>query len=261
MPALLSAVLSGNQRTAKCWDTTFGVLVLCRVFCPLLRHQGCVPVVGGYLYPSVTAVPWGDSPKVQGGPWAPPPCGEKSSETLLVLCLVFVRFLWDGCWVFCLVFFLSLGLEWCLVWCPLRPDPLFALVFVVPSFSFSGCLGCSPTSFFSLFLFLSGAGEPQTPFGVWGSPCVSSSRTRTPTSIRTSCSAPLAKSCPAPVFFFFFVVVARWYGGGRLRLCSGFSRFVVVGCCFWPVLVVLALFPLLLLACKSLMHSRVLGRG
>ena len=47
---------------------------------------GAVPVVGGYLY---TAVPWGDSPKMQGGPWAPPPCSDKSSETLLVLYQVF----------------------------------------------------------------------------------------------------------------------------------------------------------------------------
>ena len=47
---------------------------------------------GGVLVPLGTAVPWGDSPRVQGGPWAPPPCGDKSSETLLVLYLVFVRF-------------------------------------------------------------------------------------------------------------------------------------------------------------------------
>ena len=150
-----------------------------------------------------------------------------------------------------------------MVWCPLRPDPLFALVFVVPSFSFSGCLGCSPTSFFSLFLFLSGAGEPQTPFGVWGSPCVSSSWTRTPTSIRTSCSAPLARSCPAPAFFFFFS--SSSFAGMVAVGCVCvrfffFFRFVVLGCCSWPVLVVLALSPLFA-ACKSIMHSRVLGRG
>ena len=68
---------------------------------------GAVPVVGGVLVPLSIAVPWGDSPKVQGGPWAPPPCGDESSETVLVLHLVFVRFLWDGCWVFCLVFLVS----------------------------------------------------------------------------------------------------------------------------------------------------------
>ena len=37
---------------------------------------------GGVLVPLGTAVPWGDSPRVQGGPWAPPPCCDKSSETL-----------------------------------------------------------------------------------------------------------------------------------------------------------------------------------
>ena len=37
----------------------------------------------------------------------PPPCGDKSSETLLVLYLVFVSFLWDGCRIFCLVFLVS----------------------------------------------------------------------------------------------------------------------------------------------------------
>ena len=62
---------------------------------------------GGVLVPLGTAVPWGDSPRVQGGPWAPPPCGDESSETLLVLCLVFVRFLWDGCLDILLVLLVS----------------------------------------------------------------------------------------------------------------------------------------------------------
>ena len=57
--------------------------------------------------------------------------------------------------------------------------------------------------FLSLSLSLSGAGETQAPFGVWVSPSVSSSWTRTPSSTRTSCSAPLTRSSPArPVFFF-----------------------------------------------------------
>ena len=107
MSVWLSAVLFVNLRTAKCWDKIFEVFVLCRVGCPLFAPPGAVPVVGGVLVPLGTAVPWGDSPKVQAGPWAPPPCGDKSSETLLVLYLVFVRFLWDGCWVFGLVFFVS----------------------------------------------------------------------------------------------------------------------------------------------------------
>ena len=36
-----------------------------------------------------TTLPWGVSPEEQGGPWAPPPCGDKSSETLLGLGLVY----------------------------------------------------------------------------------------------------------------------------------------------------------------------------
>ena len=32
------------------------------------------PVVGGVFGPLGTTVPWGVSPKGQGGPWAPPPC-------------------------------------------------------------------------------------------------------------------------------------------------------------------------------------------
>ena len=35
---------------------------------------GAVPVVGGVSGPLGTTVPWGDSPRGQGGPWAPPPC-------------------------------------------------------------------------------------------------------------------------------------------------------------------------------------------
>ena len=48
---------SGHFRTAKCWDNTFGVFVLCKVGCPLFAPPGAVPVVGGYLYPSVLRSP------------------------------------------------------------------------------------------------------------------------------------------------------------------------------------------------------------
>ena len=47
-----------------------------------LRATGGGSRSGGVLVPLGTAVPRGDSPKVQGGPWAPPPCCDKSSETL-----------------------------------------------------------------------------------------------------------------------------------------------------------------------------------
>ena len=166
---------------------------------------------GGVLVPLGTAVPWGDSPRVQGGPWAPPPCGDKSSETLLVLYLVFVRFLWDGCWVFCVVFFVSgvgllsgfFALKDLTLVCPDVCGPL----------SLSLCLVCSSATFFSVFFFfslsLSGAGGTQTPCGVWDSPCDSSSWTRTPTSTRTSSFSPSPRPRPAPVFFCFFSFVAR----------------------------------------------------
>ena len=68
--ALLSAVLSGNQRTAKSWDKTFGVLVLCQVFCPLLRHRGRFPWWGGTCTPRYCG-PLGRLPKSAGRPMGP----------------------------------------------------------------------------------------------------------------------------------------------------------------------------------------------
>ena len=51
---------------------------------------------GGVFGPLGTAVPWNDSSEGQGGPWAPPPCCDKSSETMFFLCQVsFVRVLWN----------------------------------------------------------------------------------------------------------------------------------------------------------------------
>ena len=55
--AVVSAVLYGHLRTAKCWDNTFGVFALCQVGCSLFAPPGAVPVVGGYLYPSVLRSP------------------------------------------------------------------------------------------------------------------------------------------------------------------------------------------------------------
>ena len=76
---------------------------------------------------------------------------------------------------------------------------------------FGGCMRPSSSSvrlvssatFLSLsFFFLSGAGETQTPFGVWGSPCDSSTWPRTASSTRTSSSPHTSRSPPPPVFFF-----------------------------------------------------------
>ena len=54
----------------------------------VLAPPGAVPVVGGSSDPSVPRSPGVSPQRVQGGPWAPPPCSDKSSETLLVWCVV-----------------------------------------------------------------------------------------------------------------------------------------------------------------------------
>ena len=60
---------------------------------------GAVPVVGGVFGPLGTTVPWGVSPKGQGGPWAPPPCCDNSSETCLIGVWFSVRCFRDTCLV------------------------------------------------------------------------------------------------------------------------------------------------------------------
>ena len=42
----------------------------------------CFCATGGSSEPSVPWSPGVTPQKEQGGPWAPPPCGDKSSETL-----------------------------------------------------------------------------------------------------------------------------------------------------------------------------------
>ena len=86
---------------AKSWVKIFWGISSLSGTMIVLAPPGAVPAVGGVLVPLGTAVPWGDSPKVQGGPWAPPPCCENSPETLYAWCLfclfgvpwVFVGFL------------------------------------------------------------------------------------------------------------------------------------------------------------------------
>ena len=55
----------------------------------VLAPPGAVPVVGGFSDPSVTRSPGVSPQKMQGGPWAPPPCCDNSPETLFAWCLFF----------------------------------------------------------------------------------------------------------------------------------------------------------------------------
>ena len=131
-------------------------------------------------------------------------------------------------------FFWSLGLECCLVWCPLGPDPcmprclLSLSLFLSLSLSLSLVFGIFVGAVF-FFLSFSGAGETQTPFGVWDSPCVSSSWPRTTCSTRTSSPSPSPRSPPRLVFFFVLL-------DARVGCFLGFVLFawscgLVVVCC------------------------------
>ena len=81
----------------------FGMLLV-------LAPPGAVPVVGGFSDPSVPWSPGVSPQRVQGGPWAPPPCGVKSSETCWFCVCLFVRFFLG--WMLVILFgVLSLGLE------------------------------------------------------------------------------------------------------------------------------------------------------
>ena len=55
--AWFSAVLYATLRTAKCWDTTFGVLSSCWDSCSLLRLRGRFPQWGGTCTPRYCGPP------------------------------------------------------------------------------------------------------------------------------------------------------------------------------------------------------------
>ena len=156
---------------------------------------------GGVLVPLGTAVPWGDSPKVQGGPWAPPPCGDKSSETLLVLCLVFARFFWDGCWVFRLVLLVSgVGMLFGFValqdLTPVSHDvccPLFLFLWLFGMFA--------DVVFFLFFSFSQALGKPKSLLG-FGIPLVFLHHGRA-LRLRSVLRAPHLHSCQTPHLCFF----------------------------------------------------------
>ena len=95
----------------------------------------------------------------------------------------------------------------CVLWYfePFKPDPCLAVVCV---FFFGGFVDAV---FSLLFSFSQVLGKPKPPSGFSGSPCVSSSWTSSPTSIRAPCPSPSSRSRPAPVFSScIFVAIARF---------------------------------------------------
>ena len=128
-------------------------------------------------------VSWGSSSEEGGAAHGPlHPAVYRSLETLMAL--LFILLLWSRfCYLLIVSRFLSLGLGSCLVFKPFKPRPVFGFC-LCPSFL---CLVGFVDAVFSLSLFQAlGKSKP-----IWfGFPLViSSSCTRSPTSIRTSSSA------------------------------------------------------------------------
>ena len=231
---LFTCGLVGQYRNGQVLGQDFWGICLVSGMCPLFAPPGAVPVVGGYLYPSVLRSP-GVTPQECRAAHGPLHPAVTNPPRLCWFCIWFLLGFSGmdvGYSVWC--FFVSgvgllsgfFALKDLTLVCPDVCGPLSLFL----------CLVCSSATFFSLSFSLSGAGETQTPFGVWVSPCVSSSWTRTPPSTRTSCSALHQGIAPAPVFFFFFlarVVVRWWVVLGRLSVVFllGFFWFVVVGGC------------------------------
>ena len=136
----------------------------------------------------------------RGGPWAPPPRDVQVPGDVHG----------SSCWIFCV----GLGLVLCLfvlgysslglvlVWSfsPSRLDPCRYFVWVPLSLF----VWCVRRRRFFFFLSLRRWGNPN-PFGVWVSPCDSSSCARTSTSTRSSPSAHTSRSSSRTCIFFFFV--------------------------------------------------------
>ena len=153
---------------------------------------------GGVLVPLGSAVPWGDSPKLPGGPWATPPGGDYPFETLFVWCLFVVRCFLGLC-VVTGVGFMVFGVEM-----------LFGLVPFKTRFLLAWCLCRRRRSCFFLSLSLSHTlGKPKPRLGFGFRFVFSSSWTRTTSSIRTLCSTytsrPRSRTC-----CFFFSSALAW---------------------------------------------------
>ena len=126
---------------------------------------------GGVFGPLGTTVPWGVSPKGQGGPWAPPPCCDNSPETLFAWCVCVCLFLlgayWIYVWFVCVVFIGLWGRH--VIWFGALQDlPLVRIGVCSPFFFCSRALsvvGMFVGDVFSLSLSLRCWGNPN-PF--WG---------------------------------------------------------------------------------------------
>ena len=210
-------------------------------------------MVGGSSDPSV---PWSPGVTLQEKAGRPMGPSTLRCEYLWEVVVVYVGLLFWLCsflFVLCEAVVISQGSVFVLgPLSPSRPDPcLFFNCLSSSFFSLSGAFVDAVT--LSLSLSLSGAGETQT-FLVWVSRCVSSTCTRSPTSIRTSSPTPTPRPCPAPVFFSFF------------RRRHSFAGLVFFSCCWscrcwlsWWVFLSLVLVLVGLLHCIIDLGS--FGRG
>ena len=155
----------------------------------------------------------------------------RSLETLMAVLFVFLLWSWFCYMVARLAFFCLWG--WYLVWSfsPSRLDPLLASC-LLSSLSVIFFVWCVRRRRFSLFFSLRRWGNPNL-FGVWVSPCESSSCARTSTSTRASWFTPTPRHLPSPSFFFFrrqssfwwwfasvcLGVLGLWVGSGRVVCC------------------------------------------
>ena len=160
----------------------------------------------------------------------------------------------DPCMPRCLLSPLSLSLSLSMVGIFVGAVPLSLSLSISLFLSFFFSLSLS----LSLFFFLSGAVD-QTLKGVWDSPCVSSSWTRTTTSICLSSFSPSPKGVPAPPWVFF--VIRR-----RSRGCFSGVFLAVLSVCLAVCVGFFLWFPWFLswsflLRCMQDVTNALLGKG
>ena len=209
---------------------------MCLASCLGIAPLGAVTMVGGSSDPSV---PWSPGVTLQEKAGRPMGPSTLRCESPMGCCCGFCRgfcfWLFRSLSVLCAAVVISQGSVF--IFCSFEPfttRPVSVFYLLVLFFS---CLVLSstPCLSLSLCLSLSGAGETQT-FLVWVSPCVSSTWTRSSTSIRTSSPTPTPRFRSRSCFFFvFFRRRSRWvvssvlvFGGGRgsgLFSCGWWSWF------------------------------------